>query len=140
MGLRLQLRKQQAEAGDIVLLYGDESEALTHPYLARAWAKSGADLRVPAPGQAKKVAMLGSLDHVTRQLIVHTPDPETIIKPGQFSMEIPGQFSAEIDTFRDVLVGPPSRPASGGDRAYRYRWARPAYLPTCDVRDRDLPR
>src|SRR5271165_3286346 len=46
-GLRLQLRKQQAEAGDIVLLYGDESEALTHPYLARAWAKSGADLRVP---------------------------------------------------------------------------------------------
>ena len=66
------MRKQQAEAGDIVLLYGDESEALTHPYLARAWAKVGADLRVPAPGQAKKVAMLGSLDHVTRQLIVHT--------------------------------------------------------------------
>src|SRR6266851_2768588 len=28
VGLRLQLRKQQAEAGDIVLLYGDESEAL----------------------------------------------------------------------------------------------------------------
>ncbi len=72
MGLRLQLRKRQAEAGDIVLLYGDESEALTHPSLARAWAKSGAYLRVPAPGQAKKVAMLGSLDHVTRQLIVHT--------------------------------------------------------------------
>jgi transposase len=72
IGLRLQLRKQQAEAGDIVLLYGDESEALTHPYLARVWAKSGADLRVPAPGQAKKIAMLGSLDHVTRQLIVHT--------------------------------------------------------------------
>ncbi len=70
--MRLQLREQQAKAGDIVLLYGDESEALTHPYLARAWAKSGADLRVPAPGQAKKVAMLGSLDHVTRELIVHT--------------------------------------------------------------------
>jgi DDE superfamily endonuclease len=70
--LRLQLREQQAEAGDIVLLYGDESEALTHPYLARAWAKSGADLRVPAPGQAKKVAMLGSLNHVTHELIVHT--------------------------------------------------------------------
>ena len=72
MGLRLQLRKAQAEAGDIILLYGDESEALTHPYLARAWALRGADLRVPAPGQAKKVAMIGSLDHVTRQLIVHT--------------------------------------------------------------------
>ena len=70
LGLRLQLRKQQAEAGDIVLLYGDESEPLTHPYLARV--KAGADLRMPAPGQAKKVAMLGSFDHVTRQLIVHT--------------------------------------------------------------------
>jgi transposase len=70
--LRLQLRKQQAEVGDIILLYGDESEALTHPYLARAWAKVGTDLRVPAPGQAKKIAMLGSLDHVTRELIVHT--------------------------------------------------------------------
>ena len=66
-----QIRKRQAEAGDIVLLYGDESEASTHPYLARAWAKSGADLRVPAPGQAKKVAMLGSLDHITRQ--AHRP-------------------------------------------------------------------
>ena len=54
------------------LAISDESEALTHPYLARAWARSGADLRVPAPGQAKKVAILGSLDHVTRRLIVHT--------------------------------------------------------------------
>ena len=72
MGLRLRLRRAQAEAGDIVLLYGDESEALTHPYLARAWAKRGADLRVPAPGQAKKVALIGSLDHLSRQLIVHT--------------------------------------------------------------------
>jgi transposase len=54
------------------LLYGDESEALTHPYLARAWAKTGADLRVPAPGQAKKVALLGLLDHAIRELVVHT--------------------------------------------------------------------
>jgi hypothetical protein len=72
IGLRSQLRKRQAEAGDIILLHGDESEALTHPYLARAWAKSGADPRVPAPGQARKVAILGSLNHVTRQLIIHT--------------------------------------------------------------------
>jgi transposase len=70
--LRLKLLKAQAEAGDIVLLYGDESEALTHPYLARVWAKRGADLRVPAPGQAKKVALIGSLDHAARRLIVHT--------------------------------------------------------------------
>ncbi|MGH8115373.1 MAG: transposase, partial [Rhodanobacteraceae bacterium] len=72
VGLRLHLRKQQAEAGDIVLLCGDESEALTHPCLARGWATVGADPRSPAPGQAKKVAMLDSIDHLTRQLIVHT--------------------------------------------------------------------
>src|SRR6266404_4238619 len=72
VGLRLQLRRAQARAGDIVLLYADESEALTHPYLARAWAKRGADLRVPAPGQAKKVAMMGALDWLQRKLIVAT--------------------------------------------------------------------
>ncbi len=72
VGLRLRLRRQQAEAGDIVLLYADESEALTHPYLARAWAKRGADLRVPAPGQAKKVAMMGALAWPARKLIVTT--------------------------------------------------------------------
>ena len=71
-GLRLQLLKAQAQAGDIALLFADESEALTHPYLARAWAKRGADLRVEAPGQAHKVAMIGALDFVSRDLIVHT--------------------------------------------------------------------
>jgi transposase len=64
--------KQQAEAGDIVLLFQDESEALTHPYLAHAWAKRGADLRIEAPGQARKVAMIGALDFAAGTLIVET--------------------------------------------------------------------
>jgi transposase len=72
VGLRLKLRKAQAAAGDIVLLFGDESEALTHPYLARAWARRGADLRVPAPGQSKKVAMIGTLDWTQRRLLLTT--------------------------------------------------------------------
>ena len=71
-GLRLRLMKQQAGAGDIVLLFADESEALTHPYLARAWAKRGADLRVEAPGQSQKIAMMGAVDFATRALIVET--------------------------------------------------------------------
>jgi transposase len=71
-GLRRKLLKAQAAAGDIVLLFADESEALTHPYLAHVWAKKGADLRVPAPGQAAKVAMLGVLDWGRRKLIVRT--------------------------------------------------------------------
>lgn len=70
--MRIRLLKAQAKAGDITLLFADESEALTHPYLARAWAKRGSDLRVPAPGQAAKVAMMGSLDFCVRRLIVHT--------------------------------------------------------------------
>lgn len=72
VGLYLQLRRAQAEAGDVVLLYGDESEELTHPYLAHAWAERGADLRVQAPGQARKVAILGVLDAITRLALVHT--------------------------------------------------------------------
>jgi hypothetical protein len=56
-GLRLQLRKQQAEAGDIVLLYGDESEALTHPYLM---GQGECGPGCAGAGEAKKVVMLGS--------------------------------------------------------------------------------
>jgi transposase len=63
--------KQQAEAGDITLLFGDAAEALTHPDLAHAWAKRGADLRVAAPGRAHKRAMLGVLDFASRRLIVN---------------------------------------------------------------------
>src|ERR671917_1290708 len=72
IGLRCRLLKAQAEAGDIVLLFGDESEALTHPYLAHVWAQKGADLRIPAPGQSAKVAMLGVLDWTRREFIVRT--------------------------------------------------------------------
>ena len=71
-GLRRKPLKAQAAAGDSVLLFGDASEALTHPYLAQAWAKRGAGPRVPAPGQAAKVAMLGVFDWARRDLVVRT--------------------------------------------------------------------
>ena len=77
MGVRLALRQAQADAGDIVLLYADESEALTHPYLAHAWAEKGADLRVQAPGQSRKVAMMGALDANTGELVVSTSPTKT---------------------------------------------------------------
>ncbi len=64
--------KSQARAGDIILLFQDESEALTHPYLAYVWAKRGADLRVPAPGQSKRRAMIGVLDFHRRKMTVIT--------------------------------------------------------------------
>ena len=64
--------KTQAAAGAIDLVFLDESEALTHPYLARCWARRGSDLRIQAPGQAKKRAMLGAFDPVRGRLLVHT--------------------------------------------------------------------
>src|SRR5215218_8615546 len=64
--------KTQAAAGTIDLVFLDESEALTHPYLARCWARRGTELRIEAPGQAKKRAMLGAFDPVHRRLLVHT--------------------------------------------------------------------
>src|SRR3954447_24923474 len=69
---RLAHLKNQAAAGAIDLVFLDESEALTHPYLARCWARRGADLRIEAPGQSKKRAMLGAFDPVHRRLLVHT--------------------------------------------------------------------
>lgn len=76
-GLRLKLLKQQAKAGDLRLVFADESEALAHPCLAhpclaRAWVKRGADLRIPAPGQSKKIAMMAALDLATNHLTVTT--------------------------------------------------------------------
>jgi len=68
----LLLRKAQAAAGDIVLLFADESKALTHPCPGRAWARRGADLRLQAPGQARKVAMMGALNRCQRRRIVAT--------------------------------------------------------------------
>ena len=64
--------KTQAAAGAIDLVFLDESEALTHPYLARCWARRGTELRIQAPGQAKKRAMLGAFDPLHRRLLVHT--------------------------------------------------------------------
>jgi transposase len=56
--------KRQAEGGAIRLLFGDESEVSTHPYLAHTWAPKGFDLEVQAPGQAKRRALLGVRDAV----------------------------------------------------------------------------
>jgi transposase len=69
---RLADLKTQATAAAIDLVFLDESEALTHPYLARCWARRGTELRIEAPGQAKKRAMLGAFDPVRRRLLVHT--------------------------------------------------------------------
>ena len=64
--------RRQAAAAMIDLLFLDESEARTHPYLAHCWARRGLDLRIEAPGQAKRRAMLGAFDPIRVELLVHT--------------------------------------------------------------------
>ena len=108
-GLRLRLLKQQAEAGDLTLLFGDAAAALTHPYLthpylthpylAHVWAKRGEDLRVAAPGRSHKRAMLGVLDVAAHRLLVNTSTTKRS-----------GDFIALLGR-RDALDGPcPGRP------------------------------
>ena len=46
--------------------------AVRYTYLARCWARRGSDLRIQAPDQAKKRAMLGVFDPLRRRLLVHT--------------------------------------------------------------------
>jgi transposase len=101
-GVRLRLLKQQAAVGDITLLFGDESEALTHPYLARAWAKRGSDLRVEAPGQAKKRAMIGALDFAAHRLIVSTSATK---RSGDFI-----DFLGRLDAIYGPCRGRPDKP------------------------------
>jgi hypothetical protein len=69
---RLAALRAQAALGAIDLVFLDESEARTHPYLARCWARRGTDLRIPAPGQARRRAMLGAYDPGRRHLLVRT--------------------------------------------------------------------
>jgi hypothetical protein len=134
-GLRRKLLKAQAEAGDIVLLFGDESEALTHPYLAHAWAKKGADLRIPAPGQSKKVAMLGVLDWARRDLIVQTSQSKRSSDFITLLEEVDRRFGPKLGVALKPVVltldnGPihTSR-ASRAALAERAHWLRVEWLP-----------
>jgi transposase len=98
--VRLSLLRQQARAGDIDLLFADESEALTHPYLAHAWARRGADLRIEAPGQAKKRALLGAVDHASGRLVVETS-----------ASKRSNDFVALLATLERIHAPQPDRPA-----------------------------
>ena len=68
------MRKQHGpEAGDIILLpAGGESEALGASLPGPRLGEDGHRIYVCRLGQAKKVALLGSLDHAIRELVVHT--------------------------------------------------------------------
>ena len=110
--LRLQLRK--AQAGPATSSCFMATRVVTHP----CWRGRGPSAKTPicacgAPGQAKKVAMIGSLDHLTRQLIVHT-------SPTKRSA---ATFIAHLEQL-DRLYGPQPGRASEAGRAGRRQWTR----------------
>jgi hypothetical protein len=134
-GLRRKLLKAQAEAGDIVLLFEDESEALTHPYLAHVWAKKGADLRIPAPGQSKKIAMFGLLDWAPRDLIVQTSrtkrSSDFIALLEEVDRRFGPKFGVALKPIVLVLDNGPfhTSKASQAALAERAHWLRVEWLP-----------
>jgi hypothetical protein len=98
-------------------LFGDESDALTHPNLAHVWAKRGADLRIPAPGYSAKVALLGVLDWAGRKLVVQTsygPEPGRCVKPVRLVL-----VNGPIHTSKASTVAP----------AQRAHWLKVEWLP-----------
>ena len=134
-GLRRTLLKAQAEAGDIVLLFADESEALTHPYLGHVWAKKGADLRISAPGQSAKVAMLGVLDWARRDLIVRTSRTKRSSDFIALLEEVDRRYGPKLGAALKPLVlvldnGPiHTSKASRAALALRAHWLRGEWLP-----------
>src|SRR3954453_22059769 len=134
-GLRRKLLKAQAEAGDVGLLFADESEALTHPYLAHVWAKKGADLRIPAPGQSAKVAMLGVLDWARRELIVQTSRTKRSSDFIALLEEIDRRYGPKLGVAIQPLVlvldnGPiHTSKATRAALAVRAHWLRVEWLP-----------
>jgi len=103
-GLRLKLLKEQAAAGDLgALLFGDESEALTHPYLSHVWAARGADLRVEAPGQSQQRAILGVRNAVGGELTVVTSATKRSTDFRRLLEEIDRQYAPAV-TGKDLPV------------------------------------
>jgi hypothetical protein len=134
-GLRRKLLKAQAEAGDIVLLFADVSDALTHPDLAHVWAKKGADRRIPAPGPSATVAMRGVLDWARRELIVRTSRTKRSSAFRALLEEVDRRYGPELGPMLKPIVlvrdnGPlHTRKASRAALAERAHWLTVEGLP-----------
>src|SRR4051812_35410249 len=99
------------------------------------WAKRGADLRIPAPGQAAKVAMLGVLDWAQRELIVHTSRTKRSSDFIALLEEVDRRYGPKLGVAIQPLVlvldnGPiHTSKASRAALAERAHWLRVEWLP-----------
>jgi hypothetical protein len=54
------------------VVYLDECEVHTHPYLAKVWQRKGQPLKIPAAGEDQKFTVFGAVDYATGQVLWQT--------------------------------------------------------------------
>jgi transposase len=67
-------KKTVAEPGRPHLVYLDECEVHTHPYLAKVWRKKGCPLKIPAAGADQKFVVFGALDDASGRIVHQLSD------------------------------------------------------------------
>ena len=97
--------RQQAHAGDIVLLFEDEADVLTLPYLVQIWAKRGADLRIAAPGKSKKRSLLGVRNTSDGHLLVQVSPTKRSTDFLALLLQIDARYGPPLQG--PTLAGPP---------------------------------
>lgn len=59
-------------AARLHLVYVDECEVHTHPYLAKVWRRKGQPMRIPAAGADQKCTVFGAVDCASGQVLWQT--------------------------------------------------------------------
>jgi transposase len=54
------------------LVYVDECEVHTHPYLVKVWRQKGRPMKIPAAGEDQKFTVFGGVDYATGQILWQT--------------------------------------------------------------------
>jgi DDE superfamily endonuclease len=149
VGLRLHLRRLQAFAGDITLLFVDEADVLNIPYLVHTWARKGINLRIEAPGKVKRRCLSGAHNARTRELFAHV---STTKRTSDFLCLldlIEARYGPKSDSARDsarevviVLDNGPSHTSHETRRALlsRASWLTVEWLPKFSPELNDIER
>jgi transposase len=131
-------------AGAIRLLFGDESEVSTHPYLAHTWAPKGFDLKVQAPGQAKRRALLGVRDARTGELIVEIARTKRSADFIRLLEQLERRYGPAVSSLPVVLVldNGPIHKSKATTKALEERssWLTPFWLPAYAPELNDIER
>ena len=125
-------------------MFGDESEVSTHPYLAHTWAPKGFDLKVQAPGQAKRRALLGVRDAVDGEMIVEVSRTKRSTDFIRLLERLDALYGPRTSTVPVVLVldNGPIHKSKATTKALEERssWLTPYWLPAYAPELNDIER